>query len=98
MPLIEQAAQFQGFGFDASPFLQDGGSAAEAGVGGCDVAEALMASDMVVVVDESADSLLQSAGEIVVLQQDAVLQGLMPALDLALRLGWFGAPRTWSMP
>ena len=33
-----------------------------------------------------ADGLLQSSREIVVLQQDAVLQGLMPTLDLALCL------------
>ena len=36
----------------------------------------------------------QIAGKIVELQQDAVLEGLVPTLDLALCLGWNGAPRT----
>ena len=35
---------------------------------------------------KSPIALFQSAGQVVVLKQDAVLQGLMPALDLALGL------------
>jgi hypothetical protein len=41
---------------------------------------------MVVVLDKSADLLLESARQVVVLEQDAVLERLVPALDLALRL------------
>ena len=37
----------------------------------------------VVVLDESADAGLEPAWQVVVLQHDAVLQGLMPTLDLA---------------
>ena len=36
--------------------------------------------------DEGLDARLQVAGQVVVLQQDAVLERLVPALDLALRL------------
>ena len=36
------------------------------------------------------DLRLQIAGQVVVLEQDAVLQRLMPALDLALRLRMVG--------
>lgn len=38
-------------------------------------------------IDEVADCLIQRAWQVVVLEQDAVLQGLVPTLDLALRLG-----------
>jgi hypothetical protein len=41
---------------------------------------------MVVVGDVFADLLLEIAWQVVVLEQDAVLQRLVPALNLALRL------------
>ena len=44
----------------------------------------------VVALDESADVGLNIGQQIVVLKQDVVLQGLMPALDLALGLGMVG--------
>ena len=46
-----------------------------------------MITVVVVALDEGADAGLKIARQIVVFQQDAVLEGLMPALDLALRLG-----------
>ena len=49
-----------------------------------------MVALVVAVLDEGFDPGLEVAGQEVVLQQDTVLQGLAPALDLALR-----APRTW---
>jgi hypothetical protein len=39
---------------------------------------------MVVVIDECVDLGLEVAGQIIVLKQDAVLERLMPALDLVL--------------
>ena len=42
---------------------------------------------MVVVTDERIDLRFKVSGQEVVFQQDAVLQRLMPALDLSLRLG-----------
>ena len=41
---------------------------------------------MIVVINERLDLCLQICREEVVLQQDAVFQGLMPSLDLALCL------------
>jgi hypothetical protein len=41
---------------------------------------------MVVVFDERVDLSFEIAGQIIVLQQDAVLERLMPTLDLALGL------------
>ena len=49
-----------------------------------------MVAAVVVVVDEGLDLGLELAGQVVVLEQDAVLQGLVPALDLALGLGMAG--------
>ena len=72
-----------------SPF-DDGGVTPEVSVGGCDVANALMVTLVVVMFDEGADLVFEIAGQIVVLQQDAVFQGLMPTLDLALGLRVMG--------
>jgi hypothetical protein len=41
--------------------------------------------------DEGGDLGLEIAGKIVVLQQDPVLERLVPALDLALGLGMEGS-------
>ena len=48
------------------------------------VADALMVATVVVVVDEGGDGGLKFALEVVVFEQDAVLQCLVPALDFAL--------------
>ena len=61
----------------------------EVDVGRRQVADALVVAEMFVVGDEVADLLLKITGAIVVFEQDAVLVRLMPALDLALRLGIF---------
>ena len=50
-----------------------------------------MVTPVVVVIDEVVDLGLEVAGQIVALQQDAVLQCLVPALDLALGLGMEGS-------
>ena len=42
---------------------------------------------VVVMLDEGPDLRFEIAGQEVVFQQDAVLHGLVPALDLALGLG-----------
>jgi hypothetical protein len=48
--------------------------------------EALVIAGMVVVRHEGGDLAFEIAGEVVVFKQDAVLERLMPALDLALCL------------
>ena len=45
-----------------------------------------MVTLMIVMIDEGFDLSLEIAGQEVVFQQDAVLQGLMPTLDFALGL------------
>ena len=55
--------------------------------------QALVVAPMVVVFDKGVDLLPEITGQIVVFQQDAVLQGLVPSLDLAvgLRVIWCAA-------
>ena len=45
-----------------------------------------MVTPIVVVIDKGIDLLPEIARQVVVFQQDAVLQSLVPALDLALGL------------
>ena len=42
-----------------------------------------MVAHMVVVADEVSDLLFENTGQIIVLKQDAVSEGLVPPLDLA---------------
>ena len=72
---------------DLLSHLQDFGAATEVDVGGRQVGQALMVAVVVVVVDEGTDLPFQVAGQEVLLQQNLVLHGLVPALNLALGLG-----------
>ena len=86
-----QAPMFDGLSFDPVT-LEDGGTTVEVDIGGRQVAEAFVVSAVIVVVDERLDLSVQGTRKVVVFQQDAVLQGLAPALDLALHLGMVGRP------
>lgn len=77
---------------DFPPPFDDGLSAPEVGVGGCEVAEAFVVAAVVVPADEGTDCRLEIARQVVILKQDAVLQGLVPALDFALGLGMVRRP------
>ncbi len=81
-----QAAFLDCLFLDLFPFSDDVLVAAEVDIGGCDVAEALVVSFVVVVIDEGPDLAFKVAGQVVVLQQNLVLHGLMPTFDLALGL------------
>ena len=72
--------------FDPFSFQQDGLGAAEVDVGRGKIAEAFVIAAMVVVIDEHVDLGFEIARQIIVFQQNAILQRLMPALDLALCL------------
>lgn len=86
-----QAALFDGVSFDPFAFDEDGLAACEVDVGWGEIVEALVVSAMVVVLDEGCDLGFQVLLEVVVFQEDAVLQRLMPTLDLALRLRMTGS-------
>jgi len=55
---------------------------------------------IVVILDERADLAFEITGEVVVLQQNPVLHGLMPAFDLALglRMEWRAADMLHALP
>ena len=82
-----QAPVLDGLWFDPFPFQQDGLATPEVDIGGREVIQALVVAPVVVVLDEGAELGFEIAGQIIVLEQDPVLQRLVPALDLALGLG-----------
>ena len=82
-----QAAVCDGCTLDAFSLGEDRLGPAEVDVGRREVVEALVIADVVVVLDEGVDLPFEIAGQIIVVEQDAVLQGLVPALDLSLGLG-----------
>ena len=57
----------------------------EVGIGERDVADALVVAVIAVMNDEGGDLVFEIARQVIVFQQDAVVQGLMPTFNLALR-------------
>ena len=82
-----QAAVGDGLSFDPFSFCQDCWTASEVDVGRGEIVDALVVAAVVVVVDEGRDLGFEIAGQEVIFQQDAVLEGLVPALDFALVIG-----------
>src|SRR5664279_4787086 len=87
---MQQASVCDGPSFDPFPLHEDYLAASEVDVGRREVAQALVVTPMIVVSDEGSDLGLEVARQIVVLEQDAVLQRLVPALDLTLGHGVIG--------
>ena len=81
-----QSAKFDGVAFDPFAFEQDGLAAPEVDVGRGQIADAFVVSTMVVMIDECRDLRFEVFREVVVFEQDAIFQRLVPALDLALGL------------
>jgi hypothetical protein len=71
---------------DALAFCEDCLSSPEVDISRSEVVEALVIADVVIVRDEGVDLPFKITGQIVVVEQDAALQGLVPTLDLALGL------------
>ena len=96
---VLQASMFDGLSLDPFSSLDDGCGSAEVSIGGSYVFQALVVAPVVIVLDERLDLLLQVTGQEVILQEDAVLQGLVPALNLALCLGmeWSAAYMAHAM-
>ena len=81
-----QAAILDCLFLDFFPFSENVFVTSEVDVCRSDVVQALVIAVVVVVIDEDTDLLLQIAWQVVVFQENAVLHGLVPAFDLALRL------------
>ena len=62
-------------------------AAPEVDVGRGQIAETLVISAMIVMIDEGCDLGLKVLREVIIFQQNAVLERLVPALDPALGLG-----------
>jgi len=71
---------------DLLPFPETGFVAPEVDVGRCDVVQALVVALVVVVIDEGPDLAFKVAGQVVILQQNPVLHGLVPTFDFTLGL------------
>lgn len=82
-----QATVCDGVALDTLTFCEDRLSSAEVDVSRGQIVDALVIAGMIVMFDEGGDLPLEIARQVIVVEQDAVLQGLMPALDLALGLG-----------
>ena len=83
---MKQAPVVDGLSLDALSFFEDGPASAKVDVGWGQIIDALVIALGVVVLDEAIDLGLQGTRQIIVFQQNAVLQGLMPPLNLTLGL------------
>ena len=83
---MQQAPLVDGVAFDPFSLLQNGLASPEVDIGRGEIAEALVVALVIVVIDEDVDPVFEITRQEVVLEQDAVLERLMPALDLALGL------------
>ena len=87
---MQQAPVLDGLSFDPFPLHEDCLAASEVDVGRRQVTDALVVAQVIVVGDEGIDLGLEVAGQVIVFEQNAVLQRLVPALDLALGHGVIG--------
>src|SRR5260370_24814056 len=87
---VYQASVLDSLSFDPFSFQQDGLSAPEVDISRGEIGDGLVVSQVIVVGDEGSDLGVEIARKIVVLQKDAVLERLMPALDFALCHGVIG--------
>lgn len=70
---VKQAALSDDFGFDPFPFQRDDVTGPDVDVNRCEIADALVIASVIVMFDEGLDLLLESAGQEIFLQEDAVL-------------------------
>ena len=97
MQLMLQATVCDCLALDPFAFEEDGLGSSEVDVSRGKIVEALVIAGMVVMRHEGGDLAFEIAGQVVVLEQDAVLERLMPALDLALGLRMMRALWTCSI-
>ena len=70
--VVKQPTVLDGLAFDPFSFQQDGLTAPEVDVGRGEIVDALVIAPVVVVRDECIDLSFEIAGQIIVLEQDAV--------------------------
>lgn len=77
---MKQAPGFDGRSFDPFSLFQNGFTAPEVDIGRGEVLQALVIAPVVVMIDKGIDLMPEITGQVVVFQQDAVLQGLVPSI------------------
>src|ERR1700731_1734200 len=87
LSVMLQAAIGDGLAFDPFAFYEDGLIASEVDVSRGKISDAFMIAPLIVMLHGGIDLGFEIARQVVVFQQDAVLEGLVPALDLALGHG-----------
>ena len=87
--VMHKAVLLDGSALDALTLQQNGLPPAEIAISRGQVVQALVIAPVVILLDKLGDLSLQRARQVAILQQDAVLHGLVPAFDLApgLRVG-----------
>ncbi len=93
-----QASVRDGRSFDAFSLDEVCLGPAEVDVGRGQIVDALMIADVVVVFDEGANLPFEIARQVVVVEQNAALQGLVLTLDLSLSLGMIRCPAQMLHP
>lgn len=84
--MMSQASLLDGLALDLFAFGEDDLAAAEVDIGRNEIINALVIATVIIVFDEGCDLPFEITWQIVVFQRDAILEGLVPALDLAERL------------
>ncbi len=94
---MQQAAFGDCLSFDPFPFDQNGLAPPDVDVGGRQVADALVISQVIVVSDESLDLSFEIARQVMVLEQDTRLPAMAVAIfGMLVIILWWGV--VWSLP
>ena len=83
---MKQASILDGLSFNFFALQEDCLPPAEVHVRWRQVLQAFVISLVIIIGDECVDLILKIAGKKVIFEQDAILPGLMPTLDLSLCL------------
>lgn len=75
-----QAAVCDGDALDALTFCEDCFSSPEVDIGRSEIVDALVIADMVIVRDEGVDLPFEITGQVIVVEQNAILRGLVPTV------------------
>ena len=86
-PTVQQAAIGDCLSFDPFPFDQKYLAPPEVDVGGRQVADACVIAQVIIIGDEGLDLGFEIARQVVVLEQDPVLERLIPTLDQRMPSG-----------
>ena len=86
--VVKQPTVLDGLAFDPFSFQQDGLTAPEVDVGRGEIVDALVIAPVVVVRDECIDLSFEIAGQLIVLEQDAVLEAHPRSTISGFRTRW----------